>query len=86
MRRLAVLLCLCLATLRAQQSKPPDTDELERELKRFLGVFLIASEQAADAVDPDSAYYGGAIPCVCVRTRACVFVFDKNHFKQLQEM
>lgn len=86
MRRLAALLCLCLAPLCAQQGKPPDTDELERELKRFLDVFLIASDQAADAVNPDTAYYGGAIPGMLRRLDPHSVFFDRDQFQQLQEM
>ncbi len=86
MRRLATLVLLCLAALRAQPATPPDTGELERELKRFLDVFLIASEQAADALNPDAAYYGGAIPGMLRRLDPHSVFFDKDQFQQLQEM
>lgn len=86
MRRLAALLCLCLAPVIAQQATPPDTGELERELKRFLDVFLITNENAADAVNPDAAYYGGAIPGMLRRLDPHSVFFDKDQFQQLQEM
>lgn len=93
MRTLAVLLLAAVLPLAAQPKPPanpnrplPNTEELERELKRVLDVFLIASENAADPVSPDTAFYGGAIPGMLRRLDPHSIFFDKEQFQQLQEM
>ena len=59
MRILLAALLMAGAAL-AQTKRPlPDTAELERELGRFLNVYTIALENAADAPDPAAALYGG---------------------------
>lgn len=85
MRRLFVLLALGL--LAAAQERPlPDTEELEREVKRLIGVYAIVEEQSADPVSPDAAIYGGAIPGMLRKLDPHSVFFDKEQFAQLQEM
>lgn len=93
MRTLVALLLAALLPLAAQTQPPPnpdrplpDTAELERELKRVLDVYLIASENLADPVNPDVAFYGGAIPGMLRRLDPHSIFFDKDQFQQLQEM
>ena len=64
----------------------PDTAELERELKRLVNVFLVVDENAADAVNREQAFYGGAIPGMLRKLDPHSVFFDKGQFEQLQEM
>ncbi|MBI5282731.1 MAG: S41 family peptidase [Candidatus Solibacter usitatus] len=71
----------------APAQKPlPDTAELERELQRFVGVYAIASEHAAEPVDLDSAFYRGAIPGMLRQLDPHSVFFDRDQFQQLREM
>ncbi len=64
----------------------PDTAELEREIKRFLDVYLTTVDHAADPVNPDAAIYGGAIPGMLRKLDPHSVFFDRDQFEQLQEM
>ena len=63
MRFLVLTLLLASAPLQAQPA-PPDTEELERELKRLVEVFTLASENAADLQSADRLIYAGAIDSI----------------------
>ncbi|MBI4892200.1 MAG: S41 family peptidase [Acidobacteria bacterium] len=68
-------------------AKPlPNTDELERELKRFVDVLTTTLDNAADAVSEDQALYAGAIPGMLRTLDPHSVFFDKDQFQQLQEM
>lgn len=84
----SLLALLCGSVIWAQApSRPlPDTTELERELKRFLGVYTTALEEFADPIDPDRAIYGGAIPGMLRTLDPHSVFFDRDQFQQLQEM
>jgi len=71
---------------RPRANAPIDTEELEREVKRFLDVYLIALDHAADPINSDAAIYGGAIPGMLRRLDPHSVFFDKDQFEQLQEM
>ncbi len=92
MRFLAWLILSIALPLAAQQADPAKSAdpggaaELERELIRFLGVFRVASEQAADAVDNDRAFYGGALPAMLRKLDPHSVFFDKDQYEQLQQM
>ncbi len=86
MRILLAALLMAGAAL-AQTKRPlPDTAELERELGRFLNVYTIALENAADAPDPAAALYGGAIPGMLRRLDPHSVFFDPDQYEQLQQM
>jgi len=87
MRALLILL-LCVAPLFAQPTarKLPDTEELERELKRVVDVYLTVRDNAADEVTPEAAFYSGAIPGMLRKLDPHSVFFDPGQFQQLQEM
>ena len=70
----------------AGERPDPNAPELERELTRFLNVFKVADEQAADGVDPSQSIYGGAIPGMLRVLDPHSVFFDKDQFEQVQEM
>jgi carboxyl-terminal processing protease len=86
MRLTACLLLVALLPALAQDAALPDTNQLERELKRFMEVYAIASQDGADAAPPDASIYGGAIPGMLRILDPHSVFFDKNQFQQLQEM
>jgi carboxyl-terminal processing protease len=70
----------------AQVRPAPDTDELERELKRFMDVLRVAREEAAEEPSLDAAFYGGAIPGMLRRLDPHSIFLDKDQFEQMKEM
>jgi len=88
--QLLALVAVC-GPVRAQQPDPsnrplPDTVELEREIKRFMEVFALAEDHAADPVVLDQAFYGGAIPGMLRMLDPHTVFFDQGQFEQLKEM
>lgn len=59
---------------------------LEPLVKRFIDVFLAASENAAEEVDLNQAFYNGAIPGMLSRLDPHSVFFDPGQFQQLQEL
>ena len=59
---------------------------LEPLLKRFLDVFLAATENAAEPVELSRAFYHGAIPGMLSRLDPHSVFFDPAQFEQLQEL
>ena len=58
---------LPLLLLRAQQPAPPPApnfDEAELQMRRFVQAFAVIEENAAEKVNPDQAFYGGALPAM----------------------
>lgn len=97
--RLALLTLLALALAPAQTIPPrtfnaplapakplPNTAELERELSRFVDVYTLVLDNAADAPDPAAALYSGAIPGMLRKLDPHSVFFDRDQFAQLQEM
>jgi len=77
-RRLLLLLILFLPALRA--------DDLETEVKRFIDAYTILETQAADPVEPQKAFYEGAIPGLLRRLDPHSVFFDPNQFEQLKKI
>jgi carboxyl-terminal processing protease len=72
--------------LPAQEKPRPDTDELEREMRRFIDVFVIAEQQSPDPLNIDQAFYQGAIPGMLRQLDPHSVFFDPDQFEQLKEM
>ncbi len=86
MRPLALALLTAALPLAAQQSDPGGAAELESQLVRFLDVLRIARDEAADPLDPDRAFYQGALPAMLRRLDPHSVFFDKDQYEQLQQM
>lgn len=86
MRRAWLSLGLLAAPLAAQVLETRDTDELERELKRLIGVFAIVEGHAAERISLDQTIYGGAIPGMLRQLDPHSAFFNREQFEQLQEM
>jgi len=63
---------------------PPDPGAVD--LKKVIDVFVTASQQAADPVDPNVAFYQGAIPGMLRTLDPHSIFFDPDQFAQLQQM
>ncbi|MFB3778659.1 MAG: S41 family peptidase [Bryobacteraceae bacterium] len=60
--------------------------ELETELRRFAEVYAAVEREAADPVDPDKAFYGGAIPSMLRPLDPHSVFFTPEQFEQLQKL
>ena len=79
------LILACFGVLAAQEPAV-DTGELERELRRLVEVFAIASEQGAEAVPSEQLIYHGAIPGMLRQLDPHSAFFNPDQFAQLREM
>lgn len=61
-------------------------DQLARELKKVVDVFVTADAEAADPVAPDQAFYQGAIPGMLRTLDPHSIFFDPGQFEQLKQM
>jgi carboxyl-terminal processing protease len=86
MRSWAGILMVLGGLLPAQEKPRPDTDELEREMRRFIEVFAIAERQSTDPMNLDQAFYQGAIPGMLRQLDPHSVFFDPDQFEQLKEM
>jgi carboxyl-terminal processing protease len=84
MRYFAFLLLLALPGLAADDSDP--AEQLARELKKLVDVFVTVDQHAADAIDPATAFYQGAIPGMLRTLDPHSIFFDAGQFQQLREM
>jgi carboxyl-terminal processing protease len=78
LRPLAVLVCAA-ATLAAQ-------DDLDTQLHSIISAYTLASANAADPVNPEQAFYAGAIPGLLRRLDPHSVFFDHEQFDQLRRM
>ncbi len=61
-------------------------DDLQREVRRFLDVYRVVERNLASPVDPQQAFYQGALPAM-VRTLDPHSAFlDRDQFESLKEM
>ncbi len=61
-------------------------DDLQLEVRRFLDVYRVVEQNLADPIDPERAFYQGAIPSM-VRTLDPHSAFlDRDQFESLKEM
>ena len=79
MFRLAVTLLCAAATLSG-------ADDLDSQLKAFIGAYAILAENAADPVSSEQAFYQGAIPGLLRKLDPHSVFFDTGQFEQLKKM
>jgi carboxyl-terminal processing protease len=77
-RFLAILLCAAVAS--------PAADDLDKQLKTFIGAFAIVEENAADPVSSEQAFYAGALPGLLKTLDPHSVFFDPGQFDQLRKM
>lgn len=75
----------CLPVLLLAVSAAPAQD-LPAELKRFIEVYRVVEREAADAVLPEKAIYGGAIPGMLRPLDPHSVFLDPEQFEQLKEL
>jgi carboxyl-terminal processing protease len=85
MPRIAIAL-LVGASLWAAAPPPSDDAGLEREVKRVIDIYSIMESNAADPVNPEQAFYQGAIPGLLRKLDPHSVFFDPNQFEQLKQM
>ena len=61
-------------------------DDLPQMVKRFVDVFAMVEQQAADPINVDKAFYEGAIPALLRPLDPHSVFFDPGQFEQLQQM
>jgi carboxyl-terminal processing protease len=81
---LAILLLFASAARAADDNDPGE--QLARELKKMVGVFIAVDEHAADPVDSATALYQGAIPSMLRTLDPHSIFLDPGQFQQLKEM
>jgi len=74
--------------LLAQAVPPPHPsfDEVELQMRRFAQVYAAIEEQVADKVNPDRAFYSGALPSMLRKLDPHSMFLDPGQFEQLQQM
>jgi carboxyl-terminal processing protease len=82
---LPFLLVFFSGTLCAQSDSDP-VAEVAPQLKNMIEVFTAVEREAADPVDPDMAFFQGAIPSMLRTLDPHSSFFDPDQFQQLQEM
>ncbi|MFN3324615.1 MAG: S41 family peptidase [Bryobacteraceae bacterium] len=60
--------------------------DLETQMKRFIDVFALVEEHAADPVSLDQAFYQGALPGLLRRLDPHSVFFDPGNFEQLKQL
>jgi carboxyl-terminal processing protease len=81
-RRLSFIFAIC--TVAAAAADKPS--ELPAEVKRLVDVFSIVEGYAADPVNPEQAFYQGAIPGLLRKLDPHSVFFDPGQFEQLKQM
>ena len=80
---LAVVLLACIP-VKAADSDP--ADRLVPEVKKLIDIYSVAEGEAADPVDPSTAFYQGAIPGMLRTLDPHSSFFDPGQFLQLQQL
>ncbi|HSP68304.1 MAG TPA: hypothetical protein VLN48_11290 [Bryobacteraceae bacterium] len=81
MKRFASI-CVCSRLLLAAD----DVSQMERELKKLVGVYAAVESESADPVPAATAFYQGAIPGMLRTLDPHSVFFDPDQFEQLQQM
>jgi carboxyl-terminal processing protease len=82
---LAILFLLSMGRLPGQNIEDPGPS-IGPALKTMTEVFAAVEQAAADPVNPDTAFYEGAIPSMLRTLDPHSSFFDPGQFQQLQEM
>jgi carboxyl-terminal processing protease len=61
-------------------------DDVGIQIKRFIDAYAAIESQAADPVEPDKAFYEGAIPGLLRRLDPHSVFFDPGQFEQLKKL
>jgi carboxyl-terminal processing protease len=61
-------------------------DDLDSQLKRVIDAYVLASQNAADPVAGEAAFYQGAIPGLLRKLDPHSVFFDSGQFQQLKKM
>jgi carboxyl-terminal processing protease len=80
----AALILASAGILPAQKQDPVET--MAAPLKTTIDVFAAVEQEFADPVDPDAAFFEGAIPSMLRTLDPHSSFFDPGQFRQLQEM
>ena len=89
MRLLATILFFLSTAFAADPSKKPEPSSLAetaREVKRLIDVYSILESRGADPINPEQAFYQGAIPGLLRRLDPHSVFFDPGQFEQLKQM
>jgi carboxyl-terminal processing protease len=74
------------AGILAGQSREDPVSVIAAPLKAMIDVFAAVEQEAADPVNPDTAFFEGAIPSMLRTLDPHSSFFDPGQFQQLQEM
>ena len=87
-RVITIALAVLLRSTAAHAADPPPVDEaaLAREIKSVINVYSILESRGADKIDPEKAFYEGAIPGLLRRLDPHSVFFAPNQFEQLRQM
>jgi carboxyl-terminal processing protease len=61
-------------------------DDVESQVRRFVNAYAAIEREAADPVEPDKAFYEGAIPGLLRRLDPHSVFFDPGQFEQLKKL
>lgn len=81
-RRLLIVFAVFSAAAFAADKK----DELPAEVKRLVDAYSVIERYAADPVNPEQAFYQGAIPGLLRKLDPHSVFFDPGQFEQLKQM
>jgi carboxyl-terminal processing protease len=84
-RLLAVLAASALLAFAADPPKEPKQND-ERDMKRFIDAWQIVERNSADPVNPDQAFYEGAMPGLLRHLDPHSVFFDPGQYGQLKQM
>src|SRR3954447_14052654 len=85
-RSAIVRIVLLLASTFGVRAADPPKDDEAAEMKRFVETLRILQEYSADPIDPNQAFFQGAIPGLVKHLDPHSVFFDKDQFEQLRQM
>lgn len=86
MRHAAILALMLAGVPLWAQKYVSNAEELERELKRIMRIYALLERESASEIDPDQAFFKGAIPGMLRKLDPHTVFFDKEQYDQLKEM
>jgi len=67
-------------------SSPPASDDVAEHIRRFTQVYAAVEQNSADPVNPDAAFYTGALPAMLRYLDPHSVFLDPGQFDQLRQM